>query len=204
MTTQRRIDENLESRIVDLVIGSDLTPAKIHRKVTEKGWVVSTRTVERMAKEYRATDESPPWTVEDSDPQDAKLILEWLASFNGFSKGLTKVEAFWYLKIQRIAPDLSFVRAGILANLYRIRTAKEASTEELDAYLGFAPWRGAEALERYKEMVGAGWVKPMAMWDTMVERVSPWGAIEAKDLGWPEPQTAQELAQAAQQEEGTT
>ena len=81
---------------------------------------------------------------------------------------------------------------------------KEASTEELDAYLGFAPWREAEALERYKEMVGAGWVKPMVMWDTMVERVSPWGAIEAKDLGWPEPQTAQDLAQAAQQERETT
>ena len=204
MTTTRRIDEILESMIVDLLIGSDSTPAAIHRKVSAEGWEVSTRTVERMAKEYRASDESPPWTVEDSDPQDAKLILEWLASFNGFSKGLTKVEAFWYLKIQRIAPDLSFVRAGILANLYRIRTAKEASTEELDAYLGFAPWRGAEALERYKEMVGAGWVKPMAMWDTMVERVSPWGAIEAKNLGWPEPQTAQELAQASQQEEGTT
>jgi len=204
LTTTRRIDEILESMIVDLLIGSDSTPAAIHRKVSAEGWEVSTRTVERMAKEYRAPDESPPWTVEDSDPQDAKLILEWLASFNGFGKGLTKVEAFWHLKIQRIAPDLSFVRAGILANLYRIRTAKEASTEELDAYLGFAPWRGAEALERYKEMVGAGRVKPMVMWDTMVERVSPWGAIEAKDLGWPEPQTAQELAQAAQQEEGTT
>ena len=204
MTTTRRIDEILESMIVDLLIGSDSTPAAIHRKVSAEGWEVSTRTVERMAKEYRAPDESPPWTVEDSDPQDAKLILEWLASFNGFGKGLKKVEAFWHLKIQRIAPDLSWVRAGVLANLYRIRTAKEASTEELDAYLGFAPWRGAEALERYKEMVGAGWVKPMAMWDTMVERVSPWGAIEAKDLGWPEPQTAQELAQASQQEEGTT
>ena len=203
MTTTRRIDEILESMIVDLLIRSDLTPAAIHRKVSEN-WEVSTRTVERMAKEYRAPDESPPWTVEDSDPEDAKLILEWLASFNGFGKGLKKVEAFWHLKIQRIAPDLSFVRAGILANLYRIRTAKEASTEELDAYLGFAPWRGAEALERYKQMVGAGRVKPMVMWDTMVERVSPWGAIEAKDLGWPEPQTAQELAQAAQQEKETT
>ena len=204
MTTTRRIDEILESMIVDLLIGSDSTPAAIPRKVSAEGWEVSTRTVERMAKEYRATDESPPWTVEDSDPEDAKLILEWLASFNGFGKGLKKVEAFWHLKIQRIAPDLGFVRTAILANLYRIRTAKEASTEELDAYLGFAPWRGAEALERYKEMVGAGWVKPMAMWDTMVERVSPWGAIEAKDLGWPEPQTAQELAQVAQQEEETT
>ena len=204
MTTTRRIDEILESMIVDLLIGSDSTPAAIHRKVSAEGWEVSTRTVERMAKEYRAPDESPPWTVEDSDPQDAKLILEWLASFNGFGKGLKKVEAFWHLKIQRIAPDLSWVRAGVLANLYRIRTAKEASTEELDAYLGFAPWRGAEALERYKQMVGAGRVKPMVMWDTMVERVSPWGAIEAKDLGWPEPQTAQELAQASQQEEGTT
>mgnify|MGYP006966873253 CR=1 FL=1 len=211
MTTTRRIDEILESMIVDLLIGSDSTPAAIHRKVSAEGWEVSTRTVERMAKEYRAPDESPPWTVEDSDPEDAKLILAWLANIieGGFvvyrqDRRLTKAEAFWYLQIRRIAPDLSFVRAGIVANLYRIRAAKEASTEELDAYLGFAPWRGAEALERYKEMVGAGWVKPITMWDSMVEQVSPWGAIEAKDLGWPEPQTAQELAQAAQQEEGTT
>ena len=176
MTTTRRIDKTLESMIADLLIGSDSTPAAIHRKVSAEGWEVSTRTVERMAKEYRAPNESPPWTVEDSDPQDAKLILEWLASFNGFGKGLKKVEAFWHLKIQRIAPDLSWVRAGVLANLYRIRTAKEASTEELDAYLGFASWRGAEALERYKEMVGAGWVKPITMWDTMVEQVE-WKGI---------------------------
>ena len=176
----------------------------LKRRFGERDKFPNKRSIERLVKEFRYADESPPWTVEDSDPEDAKLILEWLASFNGFGKGLKKVEAFWHLKIQRIAPDLSWVRAGVLANLYRIRTAKEASTEELDAYLGFAPWRGAEALERYKEMVGAGWVKPMAMWDTMVERVSPWGAIEAKDLGWPEPQTAQELAQAAQQVEGTT
>jgi hypothetical protein len=63
-----------------------------------------------------------------------------------------------------------------VANLYRIRAANEASTEELDAYLGVAPWRGAEALERYKEMVGAGWVKPITMWDTMVEQVE-WKGI---------------------------
>jgi hypothetical protein len=176
----------------------------LKRRFGERDKFPNKRSIERLVKEFRYADESPPWTVEDSDPEDAKLILEWLASFNGFGKGLKKVEAFWHLKIQRIAPDLSWVRAGVLANLYRIRTAKEASTEELDAYLGFAPWRGAEALERYKQMVGAGRVKPMVMWDTMVERVSPWGAIEAKDLGWPEPQTAQDLAQAAQQEKETT
>ena len=206
MPTNWRIEENILSRAMELALTTDWNAAQIFRDLNLhfKEKMPTQRTIERFVKEYRDTDKSQPWTVEDSDPQDAKLILEWLASFNGFGKGLTKDEAFWHLKIQRIAPDLSFVRAGILANLYRIRTAKEASTEELDAYLGFAPWRGAEALERYKQMVGAGRVKPMVMWDTMVERVSPWGAIEAKDLGWPEPQTAQDLAQAAQQEKETT
>ena len=176
----------------------------LDRQYKDRKKFPSQRTIERFVKEYRATDKSQPWTVEESDPQDAKLILEWLASFNGFGKGLTKAEAFWHLHIKRIAPDLSFLRAGILANLYRIRSAKETGTEELDAYLGFAPWRAPEALERYKKMVGDGLVKPITMWDTMVERVPPWGAIEAKDLGWPEPQTPQDLAQAARQEEGTT
>ena len=206
MTTKWRIDGDILSKAMELALTTDWNAAQIFRDLERrfKERAPTQRTIERLVKEYRATDKSQPWTVEDSDPEDAKLILEWLASFNGFGKGLKKVEAFWHLKIQRIAPDLSWVRAGVLANLYRIRTAKEASTEELDAYLGFAPWRGAEALERYKQMVGAGRVKPMVMWDTMVERVSPWGAIEAKDLGWPEPQTAQELAQAAQQEKETT
>ena len=208
MATNWRMDGDILSKATELALTTDWNAAQIfkdlRRQFGERDKFPNQRTIERFVKEFRATDKSQPWTVEDSDPQDAKLILEWLASFNGFGKGLKKVEAFWHLKIQRIAPDLSWVRAGVLANLYRIRTAKEASTEELDAYLGFAPWRGAEALERYKQMVGAGRVKPMVMWDTMVERVSPWGAIEAKDLGWPEPQTAQELAQASQQEEGTT
>ena len=211
MTTTRRIDEILESMIVDLLIGSDSTPAAIHRKVSAEGWEVSTRTVERMAKEYRAPDESSPWTVEDSEPEDAKLILAWLANIieGGFvvyrqDRRLTKAEAFWYLQIRRIAPDLSFVRAGIVANLYRIRSTKRGDTTELDTYLAFAPWRSLEARERYTKIVESGRVHPITMWDTMVERVSPWGAIEAKDLGWPEPQTAQELAQTAQQEEGTT
>ena len=202
------MDGEAKDRAQELALTTDWNAAQIfedlRRRFGERDKFPIKRTIERLVKEYRATDKSQPWTVEESDPQDAKLILEWLASFNGFGRGITKAEAFWHLKLQRIAPDLSFVRAGILANLYRIRVAKEASTEELDSYLGFAPWRGAEALERYKQMVGAGRVKPMVMWDTMVERVSPWGAIEAKDLGWPEPQTAQDLAQAAQQEEGTT
>ena len=202
------MEGDIQDRAQELALITDWNAAQIFedlkRRFGERDKFPNKRSIERLVKEFRYADESPPWTVEDSDPEDAKLILEWLASFNGFGKGLKKVEAFWHLKIQRIAPDLSWVRAGVLANLYRIRTAKEASTEELDAYLGFAPWRGAEALERYKQMVGAGRVKPMVMWDTMVERVSPWGAIEAKDLGWPEPQTAQDLAQAAQQEEGTT
>ena len=208
MTTKWRMDGEAKDRAQELALTTDWNAAQIFedlkRRFGERDKFPNKRSIERLVKEFRYADESPSWTVEDSDPEDAKLILEWLASFNGFGKGLKKVEAFWHLKIQRIAPDLSWVRAGVLANLYRIRTAKEASTEELDAYLGFAPWRGAEALERYKQMVGAGRVKPMVMWDTMVERVSPWGAIEAKDLGWPEPQTAQELAQASQQEEGTT
>ena len=202
------MEGDIQDRAQELALTTDWNAAQIFedlkRRFGERDKFPNKRSIERLVKEFRYADESPPWTVEDSDPEDAKLILEWLASFNGFGKGLKKVEAFWHLKIQRIAPDLSWVRAGVLANLYRIRTAKEASTEELDAYLGFAPWRGAEALERYKQMVGAGWVKPMVMWDTMVEPVSPSGAIEAKDLGWPEPQTAQELAQASQQEEGTT
>ena len=208
MTTKWRMDGEAKDRAQELALTTDWNAAQIFkdlkRRFGERDKFPNKRSIERLVKEFRYADESPPWTVEDSDPEDAKLILEWLASFNGFGKGLKKVEAFWHLKIQRIAPDLSWVRAGVLANLYRIRTAKEASTEELDAYLGFAPWRGAEALERYKEMVGAGWVKPITMWDSMVGQVSPWGAIEAKDLGWPEPQTAQELAQASQQEEGTT
>ena len=202
------MDGEAKDRAQELALTTDWNSAQIFedlkRRFGERNKFPNKRSIERLVKEFRYADESPPWTVEDSDPKDAKLILKWVASFNGFGKGLTKVEAFWHLKIQRIAPDLSFVCAGILANLYRIRTAKEASTEELDAYLGFAPWRAPEALKRYKQMVGDGLVKPITMWDNMVERVSPWGAIEAKDLGWPEPQTPQELAQAARQEEGTT
>jgi hypothetical protein len=180
MATNWRMDGDILSKATELALTTDWNAAQIfkdlRRQFGERDKFPNQRTIERFVKEFRATDKSQPWTVEDSDPQDAKLILEWLASFNGFGKGLTKVEAFWHLKIQRIAPDLSFVRAGIVANLYRIRAANEASTEELDAYLGFAPWRGAEALERYKEMVGAGWVKPITMWDTMVEQVE-WKGI---------------------------
>ena len=208
MTTNWRMDGDILSKATELALTTDWNAAQIFKDLVdqfkEKDKFPNKRTIERFVKEYRATDKSQPWTVEESDPQDAKLILEWLASFNGFSKGLTKTEAFWYLKIHRIAPDLSWVRTAILANLYRIRSTKRGDTTVLDTYLAFAPWRSLEARERYTKIVEDGRVHPITMWDTMVERVSPWAAIEAKDLGWPEPQTAQESVQAAQQEEGTT
>ena len=133
MTTKWRMEGDIQDRAQELALTTDWNAAQIFkdlkRRFGERDKFPIKRTIERLVKEYRATDKSQPWTVEESDPQDAKLILEWLASFNGFGKGLKKVEAFWHLKIQRIAPDLSWVRAGVLANLYRIRMAKEASTE---------------------------------------------------------------------------
>ena len=161
MTTKWRMDGDIQDHAAELALTTDWNAAQIFKDLDlqfkERKGFPTKRTIERFVKEYRATDKSQPWTVEDSDPQDAKLILEWLASFNGFGKGLTKVEAFWYVKIQRIAPDLSFVRAGILANLYRIRTAKEASTEELDATWGLprggAP-RRSKGIKRWLEPVG--------------------------------------------------
>ena len=97
------MDGDIQDRAQELALTTDWNAAQIFKdldlQLKERKGFPTKRTIERFVKEYRATDKSQPWTVEDSDPEDAKLILEWLASFNGFSKGLTKVEAFWHLKI---------------------------------------------------------------------------------------------------------
>lgn len=181
MTTQRRIDRDILDFITDLAVNrKDKSPAEIYRDMLRqdefKDRCPKKRTVERIVAELRAKDESPTWSIGDSDPEDAKLVLASLEHIvsNSFGRATTvsKAEAEWIIRIQKIAPDLSQFRAQVLAHLYRIRKSKKASTAELELYLALAPWRDREKLEKYMELVNEGKIKPMVMLDSMVDRRS--------------------------------
>ena len=178
-TKQRRFDGDIEDEIIRLALETSWSAPQIFRDLDSReefeDRVPSKRTVERAVSDIRSADKSDPWKITDNDPEDARLLLDLLGtvSFRRYyrERQITKNEANWVITIIKLAPDLTPMRTYVLSNLYRIRTAKEASTEELDAYLAVAPWRSKEALSRYKFMVEKDLVKPMTMWQPMVDQV---------------------------------
>ena len=183
-TKQRRFDGDIEDEIIRLALETSWSAPQIFRDLDSReefeDRVPSKRTVERAVSDIRTADKSDPWKITDNDPEDARLLLDLLGtvSFRRYyrERQITKNEANWVITIIKLAPDLTAMRTYVLSNLYRIRTDKEASTEELDAYLAISPWQSDEALRTYKFMVEDDLVEPMTMWESMVEQVE-WKGI---------------------------
>jgi hypothetical protein len=49
----------------------------------------------------------------------------------------------------------------LIASLYVFRTAEQEPVDDLDAYLGYQPWRSKEHHGWYYQAVDSGWVRPI-------------------------------------------
>lgn len=166
MATRRRyLDLDVLEKIEVLAL-QKATPSQIYRHMEKdnryQGRVPTIRTIQRIVSSKKVTDPSGPWTIEDFAGEDSGLILEVLENqiliTEGRVRNFSKAEANLILKIRKIAPGLHVFRVYLLAQYYRIRKENGESTEPLDAYLAFKPWRSEEAWEKYDEAVKKGYV----------------------------------------------
>ena len=172
MATRKR-RRNMDSAILYEIEAKALenwTPSQIHtdleRKLKAQDRLVevpSLRTVQRIVKDVEIRDTSGTWRPADDEAEDARLILEVLANIIIYSSGkkrsFSKAEARWVLKIRKLASDADAVKVWRLARTYMVYESQgNASTEDLDAYLAFAPWRNKNHLLHYVYAAVKGWI----------------------------------------------
>lgn len=167
MTTQRRIDLDVQQQIEELALQGRFA-AQIHRELDRheeyRGRVPTLRTVQRVVKEITPRDPSGVWSLSGSPDIDATLVMPVLAEViertEGERKHLTRSEAGWIAKIREVAPALDLWHCYMLAVAYVRATEMKASAEGLDAFVAYAPWSGKASSDRYVEAVNNGWAPP--------------------------------------------
>ena len=185
MATRRyRIDGDALDAIGQLALTTDWTPAQILRDIEGKkelsDKVPNLRTVQRITKDFRAEDNSEPWSLRDSDGDEAKLILEvrreLIRYWNHPTKRiqrLSKQEARWVVKVRKAAPELDTRAVWLVALMYSLRETGEISTEDLDDYLAFAPWKDTQHFDEYKQWIRMGWISLPPLSDQLVDDLRP-------------------------------
>jgi hypothetical protein len=147
-----------------------LSPGEIHTALSQDpdfyGRVPSLRTVQRILSEGRPRDTSGRWTIQSNDGDRVRVVLDALAAVieqtRGRVNGFTKEEADWIARLDRAAPGLPPFELWRIARLYIGRLSRNEPTDDLDALLAFAPWRGElgtwTSWPRYDNAVEAGWI----------------------------------------------
>ena len=153
---RKSIPPDAEEKIRELALKEYLSPSQIHRAI---GGVVDLRTVQRRVKEYREPiDISDLWTLGDSEPEDAPLVLEVFAEVAARTQGAVRIRratAEWLVRVRRAAPSLPLYMSYSIANEYRRATANNdvKYLRALDTLLAFRPWESPAAAERFEKMV---------------------------------------------------
>lgn len=154
-----------------------LSPAAIERDLQDRAgkgefpaeWIPSRRTIERDVNEIQPPDPSGLWAFSPAEGEDATFVLTTLATViyqtGGRVARLGNRTADWVQAIHAVAPDLDPWNVFVLARMYEARGERNLDVDDLDAWLAFGPWRGAEAASRYGEAVSKGWLSlsPVAM-----------------------------------------
>jgi hypothetical protein len=160
VTVRRRVDADALALIHELAV-LPLSAGEVHRKVERElpGRAPDPRTVRRIVAEFRAEsdDESAPWSPDSADI--LACIVPVIERTGGLVRWFSTEQARLLARIRRVAPDLECYSAYILARHYQSRLARGASVAKLDAWLAFAPWRGAVERDRYDRAVEAGWIE---------------------------------------------
>jgi len=150
---RRRIDPDVYNEIHRQVREGNFTnAAELHRHLVQKfpADAPSERTVRNIVKELTPSDSSGIWRPgPDTDPEEAALILSALAKCisrwqDRSMLPITNDRARWLAWLLKGWPDLDPMTALVLATDYLARSETEKSTEDLDGFLAFTPWRSAK------------------------------------------------------------
>ena len=124
--------------------------------------VPNIRTIQRHIEDVRPIDPSGRWRLSVTDDDDAAFLLGTRAAVISATEGrvreLSVATAAWLRVIHATAPDLAPIWAFRVARTYQARVEREADTGDLDALVGFGPWRSEQATAEYERAVDAGWV----------------------------------------------
>ena len=161
-----RIDPDLQTVIDELILKEGWGASQIHRELDSRpefdGRLPDVRTVQRRVRDLTPRDPSGPWRLQDSDPDEARLILDVLAAVTVETMGgktqFTKAEADWVLRLRNASLTMSPWEAWLMARLYMARESSGEETTDLDCVLAFEPWQSGKRSQQYFEAVQAGWI----------------------------------------------
>jgi len=116
------------------------------------------RTLRNHYNELHVPDHSGTWSMADSDADDIPLIVETKAELNRRSgvTDLTFDEAKWLTKLRLATADMPIWPRWRLAWLCRVREARGQPMEDLELFVGYAPWRSSRKATEYQAAVGSG------------------------------------------------
>ncbi len=124
--------------------------------------VPNIRTIQRHVKDVRPVDPSRRWRLSVADDDDAAFLLSARAAVISATEGrvreISVAAAAWLRAIHAVAADLAPIWAYRFARLYQVRVERNEDTGDLDALLGFGPWRSKRATAEYERALDAGWV----------------------------------------------
>jgi hypothetical protein len=155
-----RTDPDIQLEVERLAVDG-WNAAAIHRKLSNDPRFTKrlpvARTIQNLVRAVTPRDPSDPWSLVDSNAEDAELVLPVLAAVAENTEGrrevMTQLEAEWTVRLRRSVPDLPPLWVARLIWEYMLREERKQSTAELDQMLGFAPWRSAKASSRYWDFV---------------------------------------------------
>ena len=172
MTARRRgpyIDRDVQEEI-ERQAAMGWRPSQIYESMLRRPEFAkrafSRRTVQRIAASVTARDSTGPLRIQDFSPDDARLILDVLATVVAETEGrknqLTQTEAVWVLRVRKGAPSMPPWESWLTARFYMGRQAdKERDAKEtvdLDCLLAFDPWQGGERANQYFQAILDGWI----------------------------------------------
>ncbi len=157
---------DVEDAITYLIVEKRWAAGQVHEHLMQEeryaGRVPSERTIRRMVEDLTPADPSGAWHLVPGVSGNAGAILDVIVHLASTSRGrtrtVTRAEADWITVITEGRPDIPVRELWLLTRFYMIRQANGLSTEALDSYLAFAPWRSGENLEEYMLAVELGWV----------------------------------------------
>ncbi len=162
-------------------------PAAIERNLkadpglVQKG-IPHIKTIQAIARENTPADPSAPWQLGEAGGEDAAIILPVLAvlieASDGQLKAISNARAEWIMRLRHVAEDLPPWTIYQLAHVYMLRNERQDTTDDLDAFLAFAPWRTPEAAERY---YATGAIPASFLSDVVPEE---WRAVDVKGPQW--------------------
>lgn len=194
----------IEEAIIDLTLRgytpvqiAGVLPGEVRKIAKREGWksskVPHLRTIQRIARRVKPSDQSGLWRIDDSAPAAARHVLDFLALAITESEGrvttVTRMEAEWIARFREVGPPMSFEQTARLLSVYGDRRERETTTADIDAFIAFAPWRSRRAAALYMTAVVRGQVPLAPAWLAETVPMGEWLGIEFHQMAFPQSQS---------------